>query len=217
MKEYIKIPNVFKRETGKGKGKLLENEYSNEYIGYLANKEWVFTEKVDGTNIRVIWDGYRVTIKGRQDSSNIPKHLEEKLNEMFINKETEEIFEQIFGLKEVVLYGEGYGCKINKGEQYRDDVSFILFDVTVSDIWLNKNDVMDIAQKFNIDMVPEIIRGSIQEAVELIKQHPKSIVAKNQGKDTIMEGVVGEPIVNLQDKFGNKIIVKIKCRDFKNL
>lgn len=64
--EYTKIPNIFKREMY-GKNKLIEGEYSTPELEYLSDALWEFTEKVDGTNIRIVWDGYRVSFAGRTD------------------------------------------------------------------------------------------------------------------------------------------------------
>ena len=51
--EYTKIPNIFKREEF-GKNLLIEGEFSSDELEFLADNLWVWTEKVDGTNIRVI-------------------------------------------------------------------------------------------------------------------------------------------------------------------
>jgi hypothetical protein len=55
MKEYHKIQTIFKRDmTNKAKS-LFEGRWTMPEFEYLANNTWVFTEKVDGTNIRVIF------------------------------------------------------------------------------------------------------------------------------------------------------------------
>ena len=48
------------------------------------------------------------------------------------------------------------------------------------------------------------------EAVEYIKTKPKSVFGTAPS-----EGVVGRPEVELQDRTGNRVIVKIKVRDFE--
>ena len=54
MKEYHKIQTVFKRDPATKIKTLLDVDWSQDAFGYLADNEWVFTEKVDGTNIRVM-------------------------------------------------------------------------------------------------------------------------------------------------------------------
>ena len=209
MKEYQKIEAIFERDIA-GSKKLIIGKFRNPAIQYLANTQWVFTEKIDGTNIRIAWDGHKITFGGRTDRAQIPAHLVNKLNEMFGDVATEELFEQLFGEKEVTLFGEGYGVKIQNGGLYRDDVSFILFDIMVGGIMLERENVEAIARALSIDVVPIILRGTINEAIEYVKAHPKSTIGVAP-----MEGLVGRPAVELRDRAGNRIIVKVKVCDFE--
>lgn len=209
MNEYIKIPNIFLRYTsGPNKNRLIEGKMSTPEIEYLSNDEWIWTEKVDGTNIRVIWDGYRVSFGARSEKSEIPVFLQEKLEELFGGDAREELFEQKFGNKTVILYGEGFGGKIQKHGDLYGDTDFILFDVVVGGYWLNRENVEDVAKTFDIKVVPVVGYGSLPQAVEFVRTHPKSML-----RDYEMEGVVARPKVQLFDKKGNPIIVKIKCKD----
>ena len=54
MEQYNKIQSLFKRDQ---KGKMLFGEYSLPEFEYLKDNTWAFTEKVDGTNIRVMYKG----------------------------------------------------------------------------------------------------------------------------------------------------------------
>lgn len=207
--EYPKIPNVFKREEGNNSNKLIEGAFTSEELQALAGMTWVWTEKVDGTNIRVIWDGYRVEFRGRTDKACIPGHLLAKLEELFGGPDKEELFEQKFGEKPVILFGEGFGEKIQSGGKY-GPVNFILFDVLVGEhFWLDQANVENIAESFGIQTVPVVGIGSLHEAVAFIKRHPKSWL-----KDDTMEGVVCRPVIRIFDWRGDRFIVKIKCRDF---
>ena len=71
MIEYTKIPNIYRRETF-GKNKMIEGAYSSPELKYLSESMWEFEEKLDGTNIRILWDGYRVSFAGRTDKAQIP-------------------------------------------------------------------------------------------------------------------------------------------------
>ena len=66
MTTYQKIPNIFLREAGEKK-RIVLGAYSSFELEALKDAEWVCYEKIDGTNIRVIWDGYRVSFAGRTD------------------------------------------------------------------------------------------------------------------------------------------------------
>lgn len=208
MKEYHKIEGLFKRDEATKR--LIWNEYRNPAVAYLANNEWIFTEKIDGTNIRVHWDGHRVAVGGRTDKAQIPAHLMAVLDEMFGGETNEQVFEEHFGGKEVTLYGEGYGVKIQNGGSYRPDVSFILFDVQVGDVWLSRENVEAVARYFGIDVVPVIMRGTIDDAIRYVQQRPASTIGT-----AMMEGLVGRPAVEMLTANGNRVIVKVKVRDFE--
>ena len=135
MITYHKIETVFNRDI-EGTKKLIPYDWRDPTVEFLKNCTWEWTEKIDGTNIGVYWDGHKVSFQGRTEKAQIPKFLLEKLEELFGGEENEQIFEQMFGEKEVVLFGEGYGNKIQKcGAKYiPDGVDFILFDAWVNGI-----------------------------------------------------------------------------------
>ena len=210
MREYHKIETVFNRSTD-GDKRLIWGDYRNETVEYLANNIWQFTEKIDGTNIRIHWDGHNVEIGGRTDRAQIPKHLMDYLGTTFLTPEVEELFEQTYGEKDVMLFGEGYGAKIQNGGDYRSDVSFILFDVLIGDNWQSREWVEATAKMFGIDVVPIVLEGTIGVGIDYVMQHNNSTIGK-----AVMEGVVGRPKVEMKDRLGNRIIIKIKWKDFKN-
>ena len=210
MKQYAKIETVFCRDTN-GTKRLVLNDYRNPTIAYLKDNMWLFTEKVDGTNIRIHWDGHKVEFGGRTDKAQIPGPLLNKLNEMFMTTEAEELFEQTWGDKDVILFGEGYGPKIQNGGDYRSDVSFILFDVLVGNNYQEREWVEKTAQMFNIDVVPIVLTGTIQDGIDYVMKHPQSTMGT-----AMMEGVVGRPMIELRDRRGERVIVKIKWEDFKH-
>lgn len=210
MREYHKIETVFNRSTD-GDKRLIWGDYRNETVKYLADNIWQFTEKIDGTNIRIHWDGHNVEIGGRTDRAQIPKHLMDYLSATFLTPEVEELFEQTYGEKDVILFGEGYGAKIQNGGEYRSDVSFILFDVLIGDNWQSREWVEATAKMFGVDVVPIVLEGTIGDGIDYVMQHNNSTIGK-----AVMEGVVGRPKVEMKDRLGNRIIVKIKWKDFKN-
>lgn len=207
LKEYHKIETLFERDE-KTK-KLIEGAYRNEAVEFLKDNLWEFTEKIDGTNIRVYWDGHKVSFYGRTDKAQIPVDLVNRLNELFGGDVNEEIFEQKFGETEVMLVGEGYGEKIQKGGLYGKGQDFILFDVMIAGNWQPRESVENIAETFGIDVVPIVLKGTIQDGVSFVKQKPKSAFGTADS-----EGLVGRPKVELQTRTGSRVIVKIKVRDF---
>ena len=209
MIEYNKIDTVYERDMD-GTKKLIEGKFRSKAVELLADCKWVFTEKIDGTNIRVHWDGHKVEFGGRTERANIPAHLLNKLICIFCNNETEELFEQVFGEKDVILFGEGYGIKIQNGGNYRPDVGFILFDVMVDGHYLDRDNVEGIATTFGLEVVPIIMHGTIKEAISFVKTAPNSTIGTAK-----MEGLVGRPSVELYERYGKRLIIKIKACDFK--
>ncbi|MBP5248647.1 MAG: hypothetical protein J6Y20_10075 [Lachnospiraceae bacterium] len=215
MREYHKIETIFQRDT-EGTKKLIPWAYRNETVAFLRNHEWVWTEKIDGTNIRVHWDGHKVDFGGRTDNASIPINLMNRLIEMFGSEETAQVFEQMFGEKEVILFGEGYGAKIQNGGNYTDgsSVDFALFDVMIGNNYQPRSTVEQIAIALGIRCVPIVGVGSLKAAIEFVKSRPKSTLG-NYTHD--MEGVVCRPAVELQDRCGNRLIVKIKWKDMDSI
>lgn len=217
MYEYAKIETPFNRDEN-GSKKLIIGSYRNELVEYLVSLgcNWYGTEKVDGTNVRVIWDGHNVTFSGRTDNSQLPSHLWKKLDEIFGTNEAEEMFEQKFGNKRVILYGEGYGAKIQKGggDYIKDGCNFVLFDVYFPDenIWLLRPGIEDVAMSFGVRTIPSVFYGSLGEAINYVQKRPISAIAESDTKE--MEGIVLKPEVEMFDRRGNRVIIKVKVCDF---
>ena len=211
MKTYEKIETIFARDID-GTKKLILGQYRNPTVDFLKDCNWQWTEKVDGTNIRVYWDGHAVTFGGRTERAQIPAPLVNRLNELFGGEENAQMFEQTFGEHEVILFGEGYGKSIQAaGKAYNPDgVDFILFDVMIGDNYQPRVRVEETAEMFGIKVVPIVGEGALEEAVQYVMGHPKSTMG-----DIEMEGIVCRPAQELRDRCGERVIVKIKWNDFK--
>lgn len=216
MKEYHKIDTVFKRDPATNFKTLLMGDYSQDAFRYLSGNEWVFTEKVDGTNIRVMFPAYQeqgkqygIAFGGKTDAAAIPAFLVQRLQERFLNDEQRERLAQIFP-DGGCLYGEGYGPRIQKGGgNYRSDPDFVLFDVKVGDWWLQRGDIEDVASKLSLDVVPTIGCGTLDDMLEMARAGFKS-----RWGDFDAEGIVARPEVELKTRNGSRIITKIKHKDF---
>ena len=210
VNEYHKIQTLYLRDPETNHKTLLEGQFAKPAFEYLADREWVFTEKVDGTNIRVGWDGETVAFGGRTDRAQIPAFLVAHLMDRF----TADALAGAFDCGGVTLYGEGYGARIQKGggRYLRDSVGFVLFDVQVGGWWLERENVEDIAGKLDIPVVPIIGRGTVFDAVDAVRAGFVSTLAT----DTTLtaEGIVLRPAVELHDRRGDRIISKLKHRDF---
>lgn len=202
--EYHKIQSLYKRGD---KGEFLET-WSRPEWPYLADNEWIWTEKVDGTNIRVLSDGETVTFGGRTDNAQTPMTLVTRLHELFLRTPAmNEFCAQVDG--PFVLYGEGFGAGIQKGGGY-GPVDFVLFDVTIGGLVLDRENVEDIAKRLGIQVVPVIGRGDLSEAEAFVKNGFNSTWG-----DFPAEGIVVRPSVELQTRRGERVILKLKTRDYE--
>lgn len=213
MDVYPKIETMFKRDMA-DKGRIMIDQWACPEFKFLKDCQWKFTEKVNGTNIRVHWDGEKLRYGGKTDNSSIPVKLIYALNDLFGYVDWRKEFEGA----QVTLYGEGYGPKIQKGGgNYRDNVSFVLFDVYISPLgedfglWLERNNVADVAHKLGITVVPSVGIGTLMDAVKLCQEGFNS-----RWGDFRAEGIVARPYVELFDRRGRRIITKVKCKDFKD-
>jgi hypothetical protein len=204
MKKYHKIHTVFKRGARK---ELLEGEFSLPEFEYLQNAQWVWTEKVDGTNIRVQWDGEVELILGKTDNAIIPPHLRHTLYYSIFNTEA---LEEVFGDTKACLYGEGYGPAVGKGGKNWSDYGFMLFDVRIGEWWLQRPSLEDIANRLCITLAPQLGNGTINDMVSLCSSGFESTLGPFQA-----EGVVAQPAVQLFNRKGERIITKLKCSDFR--
>ena len=207
--EYHKIQTVFHRDPENKFKTVLAGEWALPEFAYLQDNKWIFTEKVDGTNIRVIWNHELRKLKfaGKTDNSQIPPFLIDRLEELFPGG----AMEMVFPDTSVCLYGEGYGAKIQKGGgNYRQDQSFVLFDVLIENWWLKREDVGDISKRLSIDVVPIIGLGTLHEMVSKVRDGFMS-----QWGNFIAEGIVAKPMVELKARDGSRIVTKLKHKDFK--
>jgi hypothetical protein len=118
----------------------------------------------------------------------------------------------------VVLFGEGYGGKIQKAAaMYGPDPRFIVFDIWVPDegnahggFWLQPDDVFGICNGLGLDMVPYVGLMPLRHAINRVRNRD---FESAWGKFP-PEGLVGTPACQLFDRFGHRVIVKVKDRDF---
>lgn len=210
---YPKIPAVFKRDAKTRK--LIPGDWVNDDIANLARLHWTVTEKIDGTNIRVIWDGYRVKFAGRTDKSDIPAPLTALLDQQFGGPEAESLFEQTFGPDHAVIFGEGYGGSIQGGGGYGPTVEFVAFDICVNGIFLprwSEDEVAYRASKIGLGTVPNMGLMSLDEVVKIVSDGLPS-----RFRDGYAEGLVAIPVGGFLDHFGERIAVKVKHRDIWGL
>jgi hypothetical protein len=239
--EYPKIHSLWKRqgwflEDGKKNHPDYQNGRQSFIVGdyacpeFAAIKQWLVQEKIDGTNIRVIYNqiprisdhwhdqvkklGYipNVEFMGRTDNSDMPRKLLNHLKDTFTTDKMAEVFPDTTTAS-VILFGEGYGPTIQKGGgNYRKDVGFILFDVKIGEWWLQQSAVKEIAAKLNVPYAPTIGIMTEDEIVAYVKSKPLSLCSITP---QVMEGIIARPDPLVLFRDGKPVMMKLKCREFK--
>lgn len=220
MEKYPKIETVYDRMTEKPFKVLPEQLRLAEYANI---KTWMITEKIHGMNI-VIYrsrDG-GVSIMGRElEKSQMPIFLLTFLQKIFTPLLLDSVFPQPDGENwpEVHIYGEGYGLKIQQGGgNYRSDPGFRIFDVKVGPWWLNWAGVVDVAEKLGVKTVPvlgfiETIPTTKAELWDLLRWSEVAL-EENDGFHHEAEGIVARTDPLLMTRGGDRLMWKLKARDF---
>lgn len=208
--EYHKIETLFERDD---KTFVVDpSKLKSSVLGTI--REWDVTEKIDGTNVRVMLsEGGDVSFGGRTDAAQLHAGLIQHLINTFpASRMKDALWREGEAPVSAVLYGEGYGAGIQKGGgDYRPDKAFILFDVLVGGKWwLGWDNVRDIARKLDIQTVPYLGRMTLDEIVAKVREPFASQIGK-----AMAEGVVARPLETLFDKRMKRIIIKLKTKDFQ--
>lgn len=244
--KYPKIQSLFKRDPD-NKFVIMPGMYSEPIFEYIDR--WTVSEKIHGMNIRIMYEyssGYildgteeqsieELHFGGRTDNAQLPVFLYEKLMQLFDKEKLREVFVKDHPNRpernvttKVVLFGEGYGNKIQKGggNYITDGVDFALFDVYVYESnldrsvrgwWLERHIVREIANKLNIRQVPETIVKvyTKNEIINMVKNKECSLIAEN--KDYIAEGIVARADPPILFRNGHPVMFKLKVEDYTKL
>lgn len=209
--EYPKIHTLWKRDK-QNKFRIIDGDFSKQEFANIKN--WLITEKIDGKNIRVLFNRNTesentIRFDGKTDNAQIPTHLYNVLKRIFSVDLLSEIFKEP---AKVILYGEGYGAKVHKGGGlYSKDAGFILFDVWIDGWWLERESIDDIAKNLNIKSVPILGIMDYQTAIEFVKTKPNSFISQ---EPKIMEGIVARSYPLMLFRNHTPIMWKIKVSDF---
>lgn len=187
---------------------------------FSAINQWLVQEKIDGTNIRI---GYHTGIVerfigGRTDRAQLRTDLLLYLDKVFPNEVLANQFSEADDCQ-VTLFGEGYGPGIQKGGNYRKDLSFRLFDVRVGATWLKPESVREIASSLGVATVPSLGLMQTMDAVEFAMARQYSRVAYEDGGNISpmthpAEGIIARQPHGMLDRMGRRIMWKLKTKDF---
>jgi len=219
MREYPKIETIWNRDE-KTK-KVIPGAWRLEEFA-LVNR-WRVTEKIDGTNIRIglTADG-ALNIGGRTDAAQVPTPLLAHLMATFTPDALKAKFWRDGAAVEFTIFGEGYGPKIQNGGDYSPTPQFRIFDVLVGEWWLRPDDVADVASAFGVKVAPVLdavhlgvfpnIPTTADELAAIVDA--SRVATEDGGPGKKAEGIVARPEPLLLTRRGERLLWKLKFRDF---
>lgn len=205
--KYPKINTIYKRDE-RTKSIIL-SDYSCPEFSLIT--KWQVEEKIDGTNIRVVYDveENKIQFFGRNDESDIPNFILEFLQSHFTLDKLSPLFSSH---KKVIIFGEGYGNRIQSaGPHYRKDVCFMLFDVNIDSFWQDREHSKYIADLLKLPFPPSLGIMSELEIIEFVKSKPAS---KCSVEYQIIEGIIARTENLLLFRNQTPFMWKLKVRDF---
>ncbi len=210
MLEYPKIDTLYNRGNDK---KVLVGQVRRPEFNTI--KYWSLAEKVDGMNIRASLLNGNVVIASRYANytEDVPAGLLTVLQNIFTADKVVAAFDP--GV-EATIFGEGFGPGINGGK-YANHYSYRLFDVNVGGWWLERINMLDVANKLGVQAVPEIgiLTGDLPKSkIELRDILDESIVAAEEGGKCVPEGIVARSYPVLFNRKGERAMWKLKVKDF---
>ncbi len=221
MTPYSSIETVYTRD----KETNVLNFGEIRCIENTCIKTWTISEKIDGTNIRVIVTKGGIEVRGRTDKAELnhdlikailaifPSH--ERLLEYFTEYRGQELPEEW----SVTFYGEGYGAGIQSGGHYSDTKRFRCFDLLLGESWWTDDDEMRrVCDELGIPTAPwlAVTPNLPKTREELIEIIPFSQVAlEDRGvSDVPAEGIVAKPLHVLLNRHKDRVMWKITLREW---
>lgn len=245
MRKYESTPNLYERfKVQPNIGRYDSASLRCATFGLVKPDAWTYTEKIDGTNIRIILSrnlfsgNIETTIKGRNENSQMPGDLKGAIAEMVMNRAA--VFTNLLSHSKdegITLYGEGYGPGIQKnGAGYRQDKGFVLFDIarwvrTVdesaqphmqtptleSQYYLPRKDVEDIAENCRLTVAPRVFAGlGIGQVTKRVREGFASKLAQFKDGEREAEGIiaVADGLWHYYDGKLRRLKFKLKTKDF---
>lgn len=186
----------------------IENLYKDQTI--LMFKECYALEKIHGTSAHIKWNGILLNMfSGGEKYDNFIKLFDA---EFLCQK-----FSELFGDKEVTIFGEAYGGKCQgMSATYGKELKFIGFEVKVEDKWLSVPNSEAICKSMNIEFVDYERTYTDLDKLNALRDADSTQAIRNGcGEGKMREGVVLKPLIELTTNGGSRIIAKHKRDEFK--
>lgn len=175
---------------------------------FVSDRGWVVTKKMDGMSIILAWDGWDFKFHGRSPKTDFNTPQLEYLQGVAgkIRPNMVEHFDEI----PVHIYAEFVGPKINGNKHGYGEYHLFVFDVRIGGFWLDWHNVVDVAQKVELQTVRrihELERGGLEKIYREV-----SALAR-VGTSQYFEGVVCRTDPYFYTAQGDRVMFKLKLTD----
>lgn len=212
MHKYPSIDEIFTIEKVPNIGKRYKiYDWVSPDVERLKDVAWRCTEKINGVNIRIGYDGDAgVEFAGRNNKAgNLPGD-ETGVRELLIDTFHPQVMRKLYRDKPMELYVEAFGAKLAKnGHWYGHRAYLTLLDVRIGDVWLEPHNTIDVADNLGLLTPPLIHEGPLLPAIGRVRNGMVS-----QFGAFPAEGLVCVPVGGLLNRKGERIITKIKTDFF---
>lgn len=195
----------------------IENMRSYPHV-FHEGEQVVATEKIHGTNVRVgaiVENGEIVLMAGSRTLRRAEPIGSYDGNPYWFPLSIPSVRHLLVhavenGAKQVVLYGETFGSKIQAYDYGTKALGFRAFDLIIDGEWLNSDVFTSMCSLYWVDTVPVIYRGPF--SIDTIRDvsNGKSLVGGTHGR----EGVVVRPIMERFNPTIGRTILKYVGDDY---
>jgi hypothetical protein len=211
--EYPKIENLWRRDEVTHR--VVPGQFRcPEFASVSA---WRATEKIDGMNVRIALtaDG-RVLYGGRTANATLSGNLLKAFETTFPLDRLRLAFPVT--PYPIVLYGEAYGAGIQKGGAYRKDVAIRIFDILEGRRWHTQDEIDEAAVAGGWRTAPPVAYGTWEGVASVLVTHSRVALEdtpEGPFPTPLQEGIVARSDPLMLDRFGGRVMWKLKNCDFR--
>lgn len=175
------------------------------------------TEKIHGTSARVAWIDGEWMAGSMRVRRKRPALDELRLNTYWYPLSLKPVIDLVedfvgAGARQVVLYGEVYGPKIQSfGYGVKNGVGFAAFDLLVDGKFVDANAFADTCFQYGIQAVP-LLAENVPYSLDMVKA--LSAGPATFGGGHIREGVVVKPMTERTDPRVGRVVLKYVADDY---
>lgn len=169
----------------------------------LYNEQYIIQEKIHGSNFSIWFENCDIGVDIKYANRTAFLDITDRFFDYQLalqNEKVEKLINNIVNkikkdnIKELVIFGELYGGRIQKGVYYSDQKHIKFFDMRIDDVYLPFKETEEFFKKMESEdlLVPKIaIVNSLDEALEFVPEFNTLLSDKEfEGLDNICEGVV---------------------------